>query len=208
MLFWNLLFCSKHKDNGQSPLFLNLLFCSEYKDNGQSPETHYCKLLFCDPASCIIHNFMHFYVVWVKFHVRTKVPRFYSILYGPYKNVKLDFYCNFNCMSLFISATSSATLYFQLQSSPTGRLFSPWMHQLQWSVLLCVDNIYLVPQQALVVPCRLLTLCRGSIQCLNKALIVVWTLERRVFALASGNCDTLQGVSAILRSDCCKSHPW
>jgi len=76
-------------------------------------------------------------------YIRTRVPRFYSILYGSHKNVKFEFYCNYNCVSLFISATICATLYCRLRCSPTGSLFSPWMHQLQWSVLLCVDNIYL-----------------------------------------------------------------
>jgi hypothetical protein len=119
-----------------------LLFCSEHEDNGQSPETHYCKSVIL--WSRILH-YPQFYAALCglgQLHVRTNIPRFYSIFHGPHKNVKLEFYCNFNCVSLFISATSSATLSFQLQSSSTGSLFSPWMYQLQWSVLLCVDNIY------------------------------------------------------------------
>lgn len=89
---------------------------------------------FCDAAFCIFHNF----VFLVKCHIRTKVPRSYTVVCGPHRSVKLEFYYNINCVSLIISATSSATLYYQLYSSPACGLFSPWTHQLQWSVLVCV----------------------------------------------------------------------
>ena len=51
---------------------------------------------FCDPTFCITQ----FYVLLCglgQVHIRTNIPRFYSILCGPHKNVKLEFYCNFNC---------------------------------------------------------------------------------------------------------------
>jgi hypothetical protein len=66
-----------------------------------------------------------------------------------------------------------------------------------------------VPQQALVVPCRLLALCHGSIQCLNKAFTCCVKARRESVCYSfwelqhSSVCH-----SAILGSDHGKSHSW
>jgi hypothetical protein len=128
-------------------------------------------------------------------HVRTNIPRFYSILYVPHKNVKLEFYCNSVCPC---SSVQPPLLPFTFSYNlPLLVVYSHLECINCTGVYYCVWTTFTkVPRQALLVSCRLLALCRGSILCLNKALIVVWTLEGRVFTLASGNCDTLQGVTA------------
>jgi len=66
------------------------MFCSEHEGNGQSPETYYSKtVIFCDPGILRFPRFNALLCGLGQVQVRTNVLRFYAVVCGPHKSVKL-----------------------------------------------------------------------------------------------------------------------